>query len=160
MIYVFIAWSSEVHGSRCTCTGAEDEKPDVPLPLGPIASFRCGVLIRRLSGQRGHSWTCCWLDPVANDPGRHVIYELLSLRVCFPPSTSLQTPKLATTLDLAVPATAKTGRTLSALFPTRDARFLRHRLQQPRETRPVREARSPQAYGALAPVQLTPFHYL
>jgi hypothetical protein len=21
-----------------------------------------------LSGHSGHGWTCCWLDPVANDP--------------------------------------------------------------------------------------------
>ena len=54
---------------------------------------------------------------------------------------------------------AKIDRTLSALFPRRDARFLRHQLQQPRETRPVREVRPPQAYGALAPEQLAPFHY-
>jgi len=72
---------------------------------------------------------------------------------------SLQILKLAPSLEIEVPATAKTDRTLSALFPTRDARFLQHQLQRPRETRPVREVRPPQAYGALAPEQLAPFHY-
>jgi hypothetical protein len=34
----------------------------------PMASFRGGAAIQSLSVQSGHSQTCYWLDPVANDP--------------------------------------------------------------------------------------------
>src|ERR1700731_2201406 len=31
-----------------------------------VISLRCGIW--SLSGHRGHGRTCCWLDPIANDP--------------------------------------------------------------------------------------------
>jgi hypothetical protein len=37
----------------------------------PIATFPCAAKIWSLSGHCGHDRTCCWLDPVANDPSRH-----------------------------------------------------------------------------------------
>jgi hypothetical protein len=45
-------------------------RPKWNVACWPIASFRGGAAIQSLSVYSGHGRTCCWLDPVANDPER------------------------------------------------------------------------------------------
>ncbi len=59
-------------------------REDSPCQLGavhtwPIATCGPETLIGRFRGHSGHGRTCCWLNPVANDPNRRfatVIYRI------------------------------------------------------------------------------------
>ena len=52
-------------GARNRCRG----DTDISTEKWSIAAEANTLILLPLSGHSGRGWTCCWLDPVANDPG-------------------------------------------------------------------------------------------